>query len=299
MQSILPLLVGFLGGGLAGNIFTYYANRPSSTIVTYTITTTTLAAPNAEAAIPNLKVQVGNELIHALYAHSIDLSSPRGPFLEQGTVAILFPKKVRIFGTTAEPPTTLSAIACKEIANGARCTLGPISSQLKKPYHIVLATDQHVAPEVEMVGNHIDLLSVENYAASDQSSWLKTANSKVAFFGVWFPLLLGSLTGLLGLLPRLAARVTRQINDPIIVGKIASEAGAPVNGAAVEVQLESPRQVTYSIVETDAYGDFIVGGRTKFGFIKGKVRITHRGFAARTVDFSSPIITETLTAERE
>jgi len=79
---VLPLVVGVLCGGLGGAIFTWYVNRPKSTVVTYTIASTTIAAPESVTGlIPDLKVLIGSDRVQSLYTFNVELVPREGPYL--------------------------------------------------------------------------------------------------------------------------------------------------------------------------------------------------------------------------
>ncbi|SRR6266849_7811318 len=78
---VLPLVVGVFCGGLGGSVFTWYINRPKSTVVTYTITSTTIAAAkSASGLVPGLKVMIDSEQVASLYTFNIEFRPRQGPY---------------------------------------------------------------------------------------------------------------------------------------------------------------------------------------------------------------------------
>ena len=249
---LLPLLALF-SGGLAGAVFTWYVNRPTPTIVTYNVVSTTLASPDAATSIPNLTVQVGNEKVTALYAHTVTFSCPEGPFAERGDIAITFRSKVKIYGQVAEAPSPLHAISCSRLTDGVRCYMAPISPDTgnSTEYRVTISTNESAAPRVELVGKNIKLVTRERYLA-DQS-W--PLNRRL--FSI-----LGALAA--GIFFTFLSNKRRtKMNRLLIVGKILAQGGTPVEGATIELVVETPSLHQFSPEITDKDGDFILGGRGK------------------------------------
>jgi hypothetical protein len=298
----LPIFVALLGGGLAGAIFSWYVNRPSRTIVTYAINTTTLASPGAATIIPNLKLEIGSETIKALYAHAIDLSWAKGQFVDSVEAALTFPHPVRIYGTTANAPTKLHEISCIEHLDGVRCSLGPISQPAT--YRITLATDEMTPPIVQVVAKNVALRSIAE--VREARTW---------FVGLWS---IASATTVFALLLFLFIREMGELSHPIVLGKILTPSGEPVNGAMVEVILDSPEVVEYSPAYTDsdgAFGSFLprsswvrsILGVDQPGIVKrlnindkrprlsGKLRVTSPGYYPLVTQFHGNIVIGSLT----
>jgi hypothetical protein len=179
----LGWVVALLGGGLAGAIFTWWVNRPSPTIVTYTVSSTTLAAPSAGTAVPNLRVRIGNEPISALYAHSINLSCPKGSYTDRIEVGVTFPKSVKIFGKSAESQSPLYQIHCEDLqrGRGLRCLLSPLSPDPSRSYLINVVTDDASAPNVEILGKGVELLTLDRFLAYQLWSVRNIAFKSVIF----------------------------------------------------------------------------------------------------------------------
>ena len=73
-----------LGTGLAASVFTWYVNLPTTTVVAYSVSTTTIATdPAARSTVPRLRLQIGNEEVAALYTHAVEFSIPVGPHIER------------------------------------------------------------------------------------------------------------------------------------------------------------------------------------------------------------------------
>src|SRR4030088_530261 len=88
---ILPLVVGIVCGGLGGSIFTWYMNRPRSTVVTYAIATTTISSPESVGGlVPDLKVMIGSGQVQSLYTFNVDLLPREGPYLDKAEFALEF-----------------------------------------------------------------------------------------------------------------------------------------------------------------------------------------------------------------
>ena len=87
----LLLVATFASGGLAGAIYTHYVSRPEPASVSASVSTITIANPqSASSLIPDLKVQVGNEVIGSLYAQIVTFDVISGPYVEAADVAISF-----------------------------------------------------------------------------------------------------------------------------------------------------------------------------------------------------------------
>jgi hypothetical protein len=120
---ILPLIVGIFCGGLGGSIFTWYMNRPSPTVLTYRIATTTLSSPEAVGLIPDLKVLIGGSPIQALYAHNIELLPRQGAYIDQADVAFSFSSPIHIYGIHQESPSALHHLDCAGFSANSKATV--------------------------------------------------------------------------------------------------------------------------------------------------------------------------------
>jgi hypothetical protein len=151
------LIATFVSGGFAGAVFNYFVSRPKDTVVTYRITTTTLASPDAAGLIPNLRLEIGSEAIQALYAHDVELVTSEGPFIDQAEIGVSFPSGARIYGMRTDPPSPMHSIVCKQGDNTFRCTIGPLSSAVVKPFRLTFAADQKEPPHVLIAAKSVVL----------------------------------------------------------------------------------------------------------------------------------------------
>lgn len=163
------LVVGLLAGGLAGSIFTWIVNRPEPTVVTYNFATTALEEAQAASIIPNLRIQIGNERIKAVYVHVIKFEAKTGPYLETFRLAITFPATFRIFGKEPKPPSPEHRMNCEDIKSGVRCTVAPMMVGSSNNYQLTLATDQKGKPDIVTTANNVRLLEENEYES--RRSW--------------------------------------------------------------------------------------------------------------------------------
>lgn len=166
------ILVGTFGsGGLAGAIYSHYANRPEPTIISPSVSTITIANPqSAGSLIPDLKVQVGNEVIGSLYALTVTFDVISGPYVDGADVAITFPSAPHIYGKpVTSTPSPLHSIACTPIENGLRCRMSPLKVNSGGPFRVSIATDKPDQPKVDVVAKDVQLATVGEITA--QKSW--------------------------------------------------------------------------------------------------------------------------------
>jgi len=158
------LVAAFLGGGLAGAIFTWFVNRPVPTFVTYSFTTTALEESKA-SIIPNLTIQIGKERIKGVHVYVINFEPQSGPYLEKLDVAITFPNRVRIYGKDLKPPTKLHQIRCDDFDSGIHCTMSPLLSNGRTPkiYQVTLATDNNQLPKIVTTAKNVELLEEREF----------------------------------------------------------------------------------------------------------------------------------------
>src|ERR1035438_10327102 len=170
MRINYQLLVGILCGGLGGSIFSWWATHPRTTILAYTVTTTTLGANlTVKGLIPNLKVQIGDEEVPVIHTHTLEFGTQSGPFAESAEILIKFPTDVRIFGRImAEVPSSLHHMSCRPLSNGTQCTMGPFALG-KGTFRVALATDHQTPPTAFIVARGVDLLKAEGFLASSDS----------------------------------------------------------------------------------------------------------------------------------
>src|SRR5438105_14539383 len=86
---IVVTLTAFLGGGLAGAVFSYFANKSKPRRMSYTISSTTIAAAEPASLIASLKSQVGGKNIESLYANNVELTVVRGQYVDEANIAVL------------------------------------------------------------------------------------------------------------------------------------------------------------------------------------------------------------------
>lgn len=285
---VITALTAFLGGGLAGSVFTWLVNRREPTVVTYSVSQTELADPTASALIPNLTVRVGKESIRELHAYTIDIDVPQGSRKDGAQVGIFFSHKVRIYGKSADAPSRLYSINCDQIDNGLKCQISPAARANNKGYRIVLATDEKESPLVEVSLQEARVVSALDYANRRSTFWNDLSPSKM--LGLVGLLVLAIPVFLLQI--RLLKRVYQR-DGGSVVGKITDQEGQPVRDADVEIILESPKH-TFPPTKTDRFGDFLLGGLHKFSLYKGRVRITHPNFVSLETQIDSPIVSLSL-----
>jgi hypothetical protein len=291
--ALIAALTAFLGGGLAGAIFSYYVNRPQPSVLMYTVTTTTIVTAEPVGFIPNLRVAVGQESVKSLYVHTIDVSSASGPFVQQANIALALPNKPHIYGTDMSSPSPVHSIACTTTEDVIKCQLSPISIDVPKPYRISVATDSSVPPTPVMAANNVRLLSATEVATSSHGIFAAVKNPEIYALGVgtlaYFSLSLYAIRKLRRFMP----------GRLIVLGKIAGPDGVPVSGAQVEVETDSPYR-TMRKATTDATGDFIMGGLglKKEPTFSARVKVTHPGFRTAEFETSSAIISYALSERR-
>jgi hypothetical protein len=196
--TLVTAIASFLGGGFAGSVFTWYMNRPDVTILTYNIATTPFGSSEAVSVVPNLRIQIGNENINSLYTHTIDLSVPKGPFVEQTDFAIIFPTGTRVFGTQTVAPTSVQGINCSTISDGLKCHIGPLTAQTNKAFRVIVANDHAEPPRVELAAKNLELLSNQEYLNKGRMP-------------LWLQIIGLGCSGLLGFfLPELVRRLSKR-----------------------------------------------------------------------------------------
>ena len=164
LKNLPILLPTVLAGGLAGAVFTWYINRPQMTTLAYTITTTAIVAdPAARSAVPNLRIQVGDEEVRSLFTHTIEFTVPAGQYAQSADVAITF-SPVRMFGMSAPPPSAVHLLSCVPNTNGVRCSMGPLSPRHPAAFKVTIATDRASGPKIETATRDVELVSLNDYA---------------------------------------------------------------------------------------------------------------------------------------
>lgn len=159
------LIAVFLGGGLAGAIFTWFVNLPAPTVITYNITMTAMEESAVTSIIPNLKIQVGNERIKAIYVHVIEFAAQSGPYLDRLDVEIAFPDKVRTFGKVVNAPSDLHHIVCQDANNGIVCAISPMTLQpaTSETYKVIVAAAGKRGPKITTVNKNVELVEANEF----------------------------------------------------------------------------------------------------------------------------------------
>jgi hypothetical protein len=171
---VLPLAVGIVYGGLGGAVFTWYMNRPKSTVVTYTIATTTIAAPESVTGlVPDLKVMIGPGQVKSLYTFNVELVPRKVPYLDRAEIGIEFPAGhlVHIYGSKIESPSTTNHIDCAQTGAGFLCTIYPLDTTHPRKYRITAATDQSQPPILTQPSKGVDLVPAEQFAPTQAIAW--------------------------------------------------------------------------------------------------------------------------------
>jgi hypothetical protein len=154
-------------------VFTWYVNLPGTTVVAYSVSTTTIAAdPAARTTVPGLRLQIGNEEVPALYTHAVEFSIPSGPHVERIDVALIAERPLRTYGVSSFAPSPLHEMACGELgADSIRCTMGPIGGNNRGPFRVIWATNRASAPKVVTAAKGVELLAIVEYAARAERWW--------------------------------------------------------------------------------------------------------------------------------
>jgi hypothetical protein len=162
--TVAPLIVGVLFGGIGGAVFIYWMNRPQSTVLAYKVTSAAIANPAASDVIPNLSCRIGNEPVSILYSNVIEFTPVEGPYLESAQVAIRYPENTKFFGVTAQPPSPLHQLDCKQSDADIICSATALSSREKTPYLVKLATSSPQTPSLSVAGKDLELEDLNTYA---------------------------------------------------------------------------------------------------------------------------------------
>jgi hypothetical protein len=166
IQSSPSYIITLFAGGLAGSIFTWYMNRPTPTVISYNISTTTVGAgPEVKSLVPGLKIQIGNREIPIFYVDAIDFSVQGGPGQDSAEIAILFPGGTQILGTSAQAPTPLHKMSCSLFPNGVdtHCTFGPLNPGKLDKFWFQVATDQIGPIRVITAQNKLQLVALDEF----------------------------------------------------------------------------------------------------------------------------------------
>ena len=214
MKASGQLIVGIVCGGLAGQIFRYVVDRPAPTVVRYSTTATSLSASGAlKGAIPDLKIQIGDEPVPVLNTHSIEITAQKGPFLERARIAIEYRAPVRSYGKViTEKPSSLHEIDCKPDDAAILCTLGPLLPG-QGSFRVVIVSDQEAAPRPTMAAAKVKLVPSEVFFATNgQVLGLPITGAGVA--ALIFVTLAGSVLATVYMTRRLGKATSLEREDP-------------------------------------------------------------------------------------
>ena len=183
------IIATLLGGGLAGSVFTYWVNRPKTTVVSYGLSSATVADTESGSLVPGLRVQIGNQDIRNLYTHSIVLTVTKGPQIEAGDVAIDFPPSTKFFGEPGvATPSPVHKLDCSKIPSGLICKMSPVRKEDKlPPFRVSVATDEKADPELVTSTKGLELQPAQETlkAASTQATYLQYALAGLGLFAAF------------------------------------------------------------------------------------------------------------------
>jgi len=196
--KLATFAVTFLSGGLAGAVFTWYVNLPATTVLAYSISTTTITAdPAVRSTVPGLRLQIGNEAVPALYTHAVEFSIPSGPHIDRIELALIAEGPLRTYGISSFAPSPLHEMACGKLgADSIRCIMGPIGSNSRGPFRVIWATNRASTPKIVTATKGVDLLALVEYAARAERWWQIgrwIVSVGLSFLGVVLAAILASL----------------------------------------------------------------------------------------------------------
>jgi hypothetical protein len=200
----LAIMATLLSGGLAGSVFTYLVNRPKTTVVSYSLSSATIADTESGSLVPGLRVQIGNQDVRNLYTHSIVLTVTKGPQIDSADVAIDFPPNTKFFGEAGvTTPSPVHKLDCGKIPSGLICKMSPVRGEDKlPPFRISVATDEKADPELVTSTKGLELQPAQETltAASKQATYLQIAVVVLGLFSIFVSVLVA----------RSAARAVRE-----------------------------------------------------------------------------------------
>lgn len=189
-RTTLVAVLSLLTGGLGGSVFTWFMNRPKSTIVTYNVVNTSTGSATTKSLIPNLKLQIGNEDVSFMSTHTIDLVVQSGPQVETARIAVRFADpfhagvtKLRIYGLGAQAPSPLHHMDCSPGVDSVQCEIGPLTPGSHDKFRLSIATNEPHPEEVFTTTNRVELMKIEDYVGPDRGPTL-------------FPYFFGGLAGI-------------------------------------------------------------------------------------------------------
>lgn len=182
----LAIVATLLGGGLAGSIFTYWVNRPKTSVVSYSLSSATIADAESGSIIPGLKVQIGSQDVRNLYTHSVVLTVTKGPQIDSADLAIDFPASTKFFGEPGiATPSPVHKLDCSKIPSGLICKMSPVRREDKlPPFRVSVATDEKADPELVTSTKGLELQPAQETltAASKQATYLETVIGVLTLF---------------------------------------------------------------------------------------------------------------------
>jgi hypothetical protein len=180
-----------LSGGLAGSVFTYLVNRPKTTIVSYSLSSATIADTESGSLVPGLRIQIGNQDVRNLYTHSIVMTVTNGPQIDSADVAIDFPPSTKFFGEPGvATPSPVHKLDCSKVPAGLICKMLPVRREDKlPPYRVSVATDEKEDPELVTSTKGLELQPAQETltAASKQATYISLiAAAVISLFAAIF-----------------------------------------------------------------------------------------------------------------
>jgi len=92
-------------------------------------------------------------------------------YLDSAEVAIVFERKIRVFGSKAEAPSDLQKISCTPTERGTHCTMGPLKAG-EGTFKVTMATDVERPPVVQLIAKNVELKKADNFVSSkDEPFW--------------------------------------------------------------------------------------------------------------------------------
>lgn len=181
----LAIVVTLLSGGLAGSFFTYWVNRPKTTIVSYSLSSATIADTESGSLVPGLKVQIGSQDVRNLYTHSVVLTVTKGPQIDSGDIAIDFPTNTNFYGEPGiTTPSPVHKLDCGKAPSGLICKMSPVRREDRlPPFRVSVASDEKADPELVTSTKGLELQAAQETltAASKKATYLQSVLVVLAF----------------------------------------------------------------------------------------------------------------------
>lgn len=176
--AIVAIVASLIGGGLAGAIFNNWVNRPKTTVISYSLSSATIADTESGSLVPGLKVQIGTEDVQNLYTHSIVLTVTKGPQIDSGDIAIDFPNNTKFYGEPSiTTPSPVHKLDCSNVQSGLICRMSPVRREAKlPPFRVAVANDTKADPDLVTSTKGLELQPAQETltAASRQTTFLET-----------------------------------------------------------------------------------------------------------------------------